>query len=303
MMAETLPGNSANPEAGAGGVFRYSAIKETLGTAAVNGLTCFVQTASHSSASELEVHLPRHFFFCTLHGQRDEIVKHSWNGSHLQSRRMTDYESSLLVPEGQRFVSQRTGHASHRYVICEIEHSTFARVLGEQARDFELRPHFARSPIRSGIAERLESLCLDPDALPLAYAESLAAILVVELFEAFGTKAISQPKADAEAKRFQPVLDFVEESLDRDVGLFELASLTGLSVTHFAHAFKATYGVSPYRYILQRRVERAKILLRTSEDTIAAIAARIGFSSQSRFSQTFASVTGVSPSACRSTPE
>lgn len=66
--------------------------------------------------------------------------------------------------------------------------------------------------------------------------------------------------------RFKPVLEFIEESLDRDVGLFELASLVGLSFTHFPHAFKAAYGVAPYRYILKRRVERAKQLLRATND-------------------------------------
>jgi transcriptional regulator GlxA family with amidase domain len=100
--------------------------------------------------------------------------------------------------------------------------------------------------------------------------------------------------------RFKPVLDFVEDSLDREIGLHEMASLAGLSIAHFSHAFKATYGVSPYRYIQQRRIRRAATFLRTTNDTVATIAARVGFASQSRFSHAFTSLIGSAPSAYRS---
>jgi len=46
---------------------------------------------------------------------------------------------------------------------------------------------------------------------------------------------------------------------------------SALSVSHFAHAFKAEYRVSPYHYIIARRIERDKALLRTTDDTIASI--------------------------------
>jgi AraC family transcriptional regulator len=100
--------------------------------------------------------------------------------------------------------------------------------------------------------------------------------------------------------RFKSVIAFVEDALDREIDVNEMASIAGLSTTHFSHAFKTTYGVSPYRYILQRRIRRAGTLLRTTNDTIAAIAASVGFSSQSHFSQAFARLVGSAPSAYRS---
>jgi transcriptional regulator GlxA family with amidase domain len=193
------------------------------------------------------------------------------------------------------------GYGSQRYMFCELEHPTFARVLGDQLGDFDLRPHLGPNPMAPGLVERLVSLCLAPGDFPLAYAESLASMLVVELFRGNGTKPIPAPlTANVGSARFMLVIDFVEEHLERDIGLIELASLVGLSVTHFSHAFKTTYGVSPYRYILQRRLKRARALLRTTDDTIAAIAARVGFSTQSRFSGAFANLTGSAPSEYRS---
>lgn len=99
--------------------------------------------------------------------------------------------------------------------------------------------------------------------------------------------------------RFSSVLDFIESSLDLEVGLSELASIAGLSVARFAHAFKASHGIAPYRYVIERRIAHAKMLLRTSDDTIAAIAAQVGFPSQSRFGQLFARAVGTTPSSYR----
>jgi AraC-like DNA-binding protein len=67
--------------------------------------------------------------------------------------------------------------------------------------------------------------------------------------------------------RFSAVLDLIEEVLDDDVRIADLASMTGLSVSRFAHAFKAAHGVAPYRYVLERRIERAMVLLRTGNET------------------------------------
>lgn len=96
------------------------------------------------------------------------------------------------------------------------------------------------------------------------------------------------------------MIDYIESSLEQNLSLYDLASLIGLSVFHFARAFKSTYGVAPYQYILQRRIMRAKWLLRTTDDTVTAIALQVGFSSQSRFTQIFAQLAGSTPTAYRS---
>ncbi len=104
---------------------------------------------------------------------------------------------------------------------------------------------------------------------------------------------------DVRFMRFSWLLMFIEEHLDRDITLSELAALANLSVPHFAHAFKAAYNVAPYQYILRRRIERSKDLLCSSDDTVAAVAAAVGFSSQSRFSYVFGRETGMTPSVYR----
>jgi AraC family transcriptional regulator len=279
----------------------FSARRGTAGTFSVAGLTCSVHTASYRGTAEAEVLLPRHALVFGLEREGAILIEEAVNPPHGSTRTVSAVDDCFIVPSGQRYIAKMKGYGSQRYMFCELESSAFARLLGDQVCDIELRPHLGPNPIAPGLVERLAALCLTPDEFPLAYAESLASMLVVELFRANGANRIPAPlTANVGSARFKLVLDFVEEHLDRDIGLIELASLVGLSVTHFSHAFKTAYGVSPYRYIVQRRLKRAGTLLRTTDDTVAAIAARVGFSSQSRFSGAFASLTGVAPSAYRS---
>lgn len=78
-----------------------------------------------------------------------------------------------------------------------------------------------------------------------------------------------------------------------------LARVSGVSEAHFARAFKQAFGVPPHRYLLTRRIERARALLRETELSITEIAYRAGWNSLGTFGRTFRDVTGESPSALR----
>lgn len=136
---------------------------------------------------------------------------------------------------------------------------------------------------------------------PEAYAEALATILEAELRRIRGSAVAAEfPLAERTRRRFTIVTDFVEQHLEGKIAILELASLMALSVSRFAHAFKAEFGMSPYRYITMRRIERAKGLLQTTDHTIARIAQHVGFPSQAHFSRGFATIVGTTPSAYRS---
>jgi AraC family transcriptional regulator len=264
-------------------------------------LTYSVHSASYRDVTELEILLPRHAFIFVLECDGELMVEESWDALRRNPPIAHGAGTCTVLPRGRRYAAKTTGRASQRYLFCQVEHSTFARVLGEGVGDFDLRAQSGPNPIAPGLVERIASLCGSPDGFPVAYAESLASMLIVEMFRASATKPIPpQLTTNAGSARFKPVIDFVEESLDREISLNEMASLVGLSVTHFSHAFRTKYGVSPYRYILQRRIRRAATLLRTTNDTIATIGANVGFASQSHFSQAFARLVGSAPSAYRS---
>lgn len=88
-------------------------------------------------------------------------------------------------------------------------------------------------------------------------------------------------------------------SLDGAIGLEELAAQCRLSRSHFARAFKASTGVSPLRWLARQRLERAKVALKTTNQSLAEIAASCGFADASHFTRVFARATGSTPGAWR----
>jgi AraC-like DNA-binding protein len=78
-----------------------------------------------------------------------------------------------------------------------------------------------------------------------------------------------------------------------------LAGVSGVSAAHFARSFKEAFGVPPHRYLLTRRIERAKALLRDTDQPIIDIAFQTGWSSLGTFGRIFRDITGESPSELR----
>lgn len=78
-----------------------------------------------------------------------------------------------------------------------------------------------------------------------------------------------------------------------------LAAVSGVSEAHFARAFKAAFGAPPHRYLLTRRIERAKALLRDTDLPIIEIAMQVGWDSLGSFGRVFRDITGESPTDLR----
>src|SRR5207247_8900475 len=95
------------------------------------------------------------------------------------------------------------------------------------------------------------------------------------------------------------VIEYSEENLDGDVSLEAMAAEVDITPIYLARAFKAAVGQSPHRYVLARRIERAKELLRNSEMAVVDVALSSGFSSQSHLSYWFQRYVGISPAAYR----
>jgi len=102
--------------------------------------------------------------------------------------------------------------------------------------------------------------------------------------------------ADWQIKR---VLDYMESRLEDDIGLGELAAVAGMTPHYFCRAFRLSLGVPPYRFLINRRIERAKLLLSSTDTSITEIALSLGFASHAHFSTTFRRTVGRSPAAYR----
>jgi AraC family transcriptional regulator len=130
-------------------------------------------------------------------------------------------------------------------------------------------------------------------------AESLANVLAVQLIRHLVApgRAVHGRDGTLPRGRLRAVVEYIEEHLDAAPTLAEIAAVAGLNPYHFARQFKAAAGLPPHQYVITRRVERAKHLLRAGTDlSLAEVAARAGFYDQSQFSRHFKRLVGVTPS-------
>jgi transcriptional regulator GlxA family with amidase domain len=94
-------------------------------------------------------------------------------------------------------------------------------------------------------------------------------------------------------------VELLQQHLDGRVRLTTLAEECRLSVSHFARSFRRSFGTSPHRYLILRRVEIAKALLTETNNSLVEIAAQTGFSDQPALTRTFAAIVGATPAKWR----
>jgi AraC-like DNA-binding protein len=95
--------------------------------------------------------------------------------------------------------------------------------------------------------------------------------------------------------------ELMNNHLDGEIALNELASECGLSSSHFARAFRQSTGRPPHSWLLERRIDVAKNLLLKTARPLAAIAIESGFVDQSHFSRAFSKIVGSPPGLWRRT--
>lgn len=91
------------------------------------------------------------------------------------------------------------------------------------------------------------------------------------------------------------VKSHIHQNFDKDLSLDDLANLAGISKFHFSRRFRQATGITPYQYVLETRIERAKRLLHGSESPISEVADEVGFNSQSQFNRAFKKMVGMTP--------
>jgi AraC-like DNA-binding protein len=104
-----------------------------------------------------------------------------------------------------------------------------------------------------------------------------------------------QARGGLAAGTLRRVREYVDVHLGESIDLGMLASVAGLSVHHFAREFKQSAGVTPHRYLTQRRVERAREMLARTDLSLAEIAYATGFSDQGHLARHFRLMLGTTP--------
>ncbi len=186
-----------------------------------------------------------------------------------------------------------------------IPHSRLENLIGEHdltrfLTSIRMRWGFQDVFLGAALARLVEEL-FSPRERGSLYADSLADAIALHLLR----DTTTMRKADAakghglDPVALRVVCERIEASLCDGVSLEDLASEVGLSRYHFARAFKTSTGVSPHRYLTQRRVDKAKELLRATEMPMIDLALAVGFASQAHLCDWFRRLVGMSPGEFR----
>lgn len=153
----------------------------------------------------------------------------------------------------------------------------------------------------AGILRAMQSAMRDRGATSRLYGESLATALVSHLLGHYMARPATpkSPAGGLPEARLRRVLDYIETHLGEDTSLQQLAGLVHLSADHFAVLFRQSVGLPPHRYVLERRIARAKQLLSAPQLSLAEIGYALGYTSQPHFITMFRKLTGVTPGAYR----
>lgn len=151
------------------------------------------------------------------------------------------------------------------------------------------------------LAISIQDAMQDRDASSPVYADYLARAMAAHLLHRHSASAnmrLALPQGSFSKLQLQRATDFMEAHLTKPLTLAELASVSGLSSSHFARRFKIATGMPPHQYLIRLRVERAKRLL-CGREPIINVALACGFTHQEHMTRIFRRVVGVTPAMFR----
>jgi AraC family transcriptional regulator len=248
---------------------------------------------------------------CWIDQIPDTVIAVRLGGAHVSKAK--GYGSGATTARGGNFTLQPKG-TPNWYIAgggCAFGHILLPDSLLDRASDVagqgklngRLRPDLifsnqrdlnrhALSYVERGLNVREPPTCLEM--------EGRALLLLDALLTLHGpVRQTARVGAGLCGWQLRRVTDFMTEHVADDLALDELAALANLSAKHFARAFRQSTGIPPHRWLIERRIDRAKALLSSGDLSLAEIALACGFADQSHFTAAFRRGTGVTPGAYR----
>ncbi|MBA8879993.1 helix-turn-helix domain-containing protein [Phyllobacterium myrsinacearum] len=201
------------------------------------------------------------------------------------------------VPAGMPLWARLDNVKHIRHIDLHFNVKSLVKRFGE---DIDLtaitRPRLMFSDARIlSLANLLAGECANNEPLHQLYGESLAIAVFSVLFD---IKAKTERKRSRLAPwQLRRATDYMEAHWMQTIRLQELAELTGLSQSHFGHAFKASTGMPPHQWQMSIRIRRIEEMLLRTSHSLNHIAELAGFADQAHFTRVFRQHTGLTPAA------
>ncbi len=208
------------------------------------------------------------------------------------------YGGNIVIIPANHSYSVRLSAVETIAIGLDISLFAYANDDATNLNSIELMPQFATpDPLVHQLGLSLKNVLAQDPACSRLYAETTATMLAVHLLQYYGQQRLEfKDYADGLPRStLGRVIEYIQANLDRDLGLAELAAIAHLSPHYFTRLFKRSTGLTPHQFVIQCRVERAKILLIKGQDSIAEIAQQVGFANQAHLNVHIKRSLGVTP--------
>ncbi len=222
-----------------------------------------------------------------------------WNGSTLP--RLQTPGDILIVPTGYAAAWEDDGPT--QYLGIDIGLSLMRVAAEAMDVDFDriaLSPEmYLRDEKIEHIVRAIKAELEEQDPNDRVYAEGLGLSLAVHLLRRYAVKHANDANRGLTHTQLQRVRDYIREHHATNLSLFDIASVAGISPSHFKVLFKNSMGLPVHQYVIKCRVERAVELLSSSGVNISDVALRSGFADQSHMSRCMRRFIGLTPAQVR----
>ncbi len=190
------------------------------------------------------------------------------------------------------------------FIAIAIDPIDFDKTVYESTNSslIEIIPHWQiYDPLIFGIAWALKTELESGGINGTLYVDALKNALSMHILHRY---CVQKPylrdfEGGLEPVKLQIVINYINDHLNRDLHLAELANLGQMSPYYFSRLFKQSTESTPHNYVTKCRIEKAKQLLKRQDLSIAYISQQVGFNDQSHFSKTFCKIVGVTPKKYR----
>jgi len=222
------------------------------------------------------------------------VMSTRWNGVMRKARSVPG--SIMIMSAGQESWWEWTGDicevqlhldpAALTAAALEVTDKTVHLIDGLGIVDHELL----------GIAQKLSAELLTPGLGGRLFADAMSHWLMITLLRRHSTLRCERfERIDVPPHKIRVAMDYIETNLCDDVTLESIATAAGVSPFRFARGFKRATGRAPHQYVVMRRLEKAKELLRSTDRAIGDVARTVGFSTPSHFTSVFRRHCGATP--------
>ena len=237
-------------------------------------------------------------------------ANYNFNGAKWSSHKLhkgttvlLDKHNTLTWQWKERDLSSEPLSATNLILDNNLVHQTAIQVSDMDFVDIEMPNNIcSQDPFLYQLAQELKSEAENNTPYGKLFGQTAAQLLAVHLLRKHVVikPGIKEYTDGLDRSRLQQVTDYINDNLHQEINLDRLAVLAGMSNYHFARLFKQSTGMAPHKYVMGRRMEKAKELLQHTNLSISQISSILGYESQSHLAKLFKRYSGLTPTMYRS---